>query len=80
MQNKSPAEYTQRGFLSFKVLSSVLGKTRQAYYDRSRWLEQQLFNDAILVDLVKSERQIAKRVGAKRLYDILKPEILSHTL
>ena len=67
--------YTDSGL---GILCGLLGKTRQAYYDRSRRLEQQLFNDAILVDLVKTERQIAKRVGAKRLYDILKPEILSH--
>lgn len=60
------------------VLCGLLGKTRQAYYDRSRRIEQQLFDAAILVDLVKKERKIAKRVGGKRLYDILKPVIISH--
>jgi len=60
------------------VLCGLLGKTRQAYYDRSRRIEQQLFDAAILVDLVKKERKIAKRVGGKRLYDILKSTIISH--
>lgn len=67
--------YKDRGL---GILCGLLGKTRQAYYDRSRRLEQKLFDAAILVDLVKEERKIAKRVGGKRLYDILKPVIISH--
>lgn len=60
------------------VLCGLFGKSRQAYYDTTRRAEKQDFEDAILVDLVKKERKIAKRVGGKKLYLILKPLIISH--
>lgn len=60
------------------AICKLFGKTRQAYYDKTRRVEKQNFEDAILVDLVKEERKIAKRVGGKKLYLILKPLIISH--
>lgn len=64
--------------VGISVLCGLFGKTRQAYYDRVSRNEKQIFEDAILVDLVKEERKIARRVGGKRLYDILKPLIIKH--
>jgi len=60
------------------IICNLFGKTRQAYYDTTRRVEKQNFEDALLVDLVKKERKIAKRVGGKKLYLILKPLIISH--
>lgn len=60
------------------VLCGLVGKTRQAYYEYSWRIEKAQFEDAIIVDLVKRERRIAKRVGAKRLHLILKIELESH--
>jgi len=62
------------------LLCGLFGKSRQAYYDRLKRLERQIFEDAIVVDLVKEERKIARRVGGKRLYDILKADIKSHDI
>lgn len=59
-------------------LCGLFGKTRQAYYDTNRREEKQIFEDAIIVDLVNEERKIAKRVGGKKLYRILKSLITSH--
>lgn len=60
------------------VLCGLVGKTRQAYYEHSWRNEKIQFEDAIIVDLVKRERRIAKRVGAKRLHLILQLELESH--
>jgi len=57
------------------VLCGLFGKSRQAFYEQ-RWHEEKtLFEDAIVVDLVRHERRIARRVGARNLYRILKAEL-----
>jgi len=62
------------------VLCGLVGITRQAFYERSWRLEQTMFDSAIIVELVKRERKIAKRVGAKKLYCILKEELVRHEI
>jgi transposase InsO family protein len=57
------------------VLCGMFGKTRQAYYEQKWHKEKLLFEDAIIVDLVKKERLVARRIGGKTLYLILKPEL-----
>jgi transposase InsO family protein len=59
-------------------LCGLVGKTRQAYYEYTWRKEEAQFSAGIVVDLVKRERRVAKRVGAKRLYLILKSELLGH--
>lgn len=61
-------------------LCGLVGKTRQAFYEYTWRLEKVQFQDAIIVDLVKRERLIAKRVGGKRLFLILKSELLDHQI
>jgi transposase InsO family protein len=61
-------------------LCGLVGMTREAYYDRTRRLEKQEFDAAIIVDLVNRERKIAKRVGGKKLFLILKEELLLHQI
>jgi putative transposase len=58
------------------VLCGLFGKSRQAYYARSYREERQRFEDAIVVDLVREERKIARRVGGKKLYLILKASVI----
>lgn len=60
------------------VLCGLVGKTRQAYYEHGWRSEQALFKDSIIVDLVRRERGVAQRVGAKRLHLILQAELASH--
>lgn len=71
------AYYTDTGL---GVLCGLIGKTRQAFYE-TRWRQEKTkFEDAIIVDLVKRERCIAKRVGGKKLYLILKQELAQHKI
>ncbi|MEM7175938.1 MAG: IS3 family transposase [Chlamydiota bacterium] len=60
------------------VLCGLFGKTRQAYYARSWREEKQRFVDSIVVNLVKEERKVARRVGGKRLHMILKSTLDAH--
>ena len=60
------------------VLCGLVGRTRQAYYE-SEWRSEKIqFEAAIVVDLVNREREIAKRVGGKKLYLILQEELCLH--
>jgi len=62
------------------VLCELVGKTRQAFYEK-KWRDEKLqFEDAIIVDLVKKERVVAKRVGGKKLFRILKSALLKHQI
>lgn len=60
------------------TLCGLIGKSRQAFYDTNWRAEKEKFNASIIVDLVKRERKIAKRIGGRRLLKILKPELLEH--
>ena len=60
------------------VLCGLIGKTRQAFYDKKNRKEQHLLDASIIVDLVERERKIAKRIGGKKLHLILKQELLEH--
>ena len=62
------------------ILCGLVGMTRAAYYDRHRRIEKAKFKSGIIVDLVKRERKIAKRVGGKKLFLILKSELSMHQI
>lgn len=66
--------------IGLEVLCGLVGRTRQAYYE-SEWRREKVqFEAAIIVDLVKDERKIAKRVGGKKLYLILRQELELHSI
>lgn len=64
--------------VGLEILCGLVGKSRQAFYDKKQRKEQEQINATIIVDLVKRERKIAKRVGAKKLLLILKEELFEH--
>lgn len=57
------------------VLCGLFGKSRQAFYEQKWHEEKEFFEDAIIVDLVKNERRIARRVGGRNLYQVLKADL-----
>lgn len=69
--------YKDRGL---GILCGLAGKSRQAFYAYTNRLEKAQFDSAIIVDLVTRERQVAERVGGKKLYSILKKELKSHNI
>ncbi len=61
--------------VGLSVLCGLFGKSRQAYYEQVWHEEKELFEAAVIVDLVRHERQVARRVGGRNLYRILKPAL-----
>lgn len=64
--------------IGLEVLCGLVGKSRQAFYDRRQRKEQEQIDVSLIVELVIRERKIAKRLGAKKLLSILRAELLSH--
>jgi transposase InsO family protein len=62
------------------VLCALFGKSRQAFYEQKWQEEKELFQAAVIVDLVRKERQIARRVGGRNLYRILKSELAARQI
>ena len=60
------------------ILCGLVGKTRQAFYDKDKREEQARFDASIIVSLVEREKKVAKRLGARRLLKILREELLEH--
>ena len=56
----------------------LLGKSRQAFYYTKNCIAKELYDSSIIVELVNRERQTANRIGAKKLYLILKKELILH--
>ena len=69
------AYYKRKGL---GVLCGLVGKTRQAYYSQQNKKEKEAFNASIIIQLVKRERKIAKRIGTRKLLLILEEELLQH--
>lgn len=65
---------------SLGTLCGLFGYTRQAYYKRRSDQERQAFESAVVIDLVKSVRQDIPRLGGKKLYHILKPQLIGHRI
>lgn len=64
--------------IGLSVLCGLVGKSRQAFYKREKQEEQLQFDISIIIELVKRERLIAKRVGSLKLHLILKSELAKH--
>lgn len=59
-------------------LCRLFGKTRQAFYDHSWKSNHNQFLEAIIIDLVKHDRQSLSKVGALKLIHILRDDLTTH--
>ncbi len=66
--------------IGLNILCRLVGKSRQAFYNREKQEEQHQFDVSIILELVMRERLIAKRVGSKKLHLILKDELEKHAI
>jgi len=66
--------------IALSKICSYAGKSRQSYYQGLNVRQARAIQCAIIVDLVKNERRIAKRISAKKLYIILKKELENHNI
>lgn len=66
--------------VGLKRLCGLFGKTRNAFYDHFQRQESTLFEEALVVDLVKSYRAVLPKVGGSKLLLILKEDFASHNI
>jgi len=69
------AFYKHKGL---ELLCGLVGKSRRAFYDSRDRKEQAKIDASIIVTLVQREREVAKRVGGKKLLHILREELFCH--
>jgi putative transposase len=66
--------------IGLQRLCRLFGKTRQGFYDLHRRAGDEPFNEAIIIDKVRSIRLTIPGIGGLQLYKMLKPEMLLHKI
>lgn len=61
-------------------LSGLFGISRQAYYFRLKQEDQKQIDTAHVIEMIKAVRSVHPRLGTRKLYQILKPELQRHGL
>ena len=65
---------------SIKVLCSLLGLSRQSYYQQNKALQQEAFDGELIVQQVIKYRQTQPKVGTRKLYLHIAPFIQAHNI
>lgn len=68
------------GRVGLQDLCGLFGYSRQSYYKRQVREEQLAFESALVVDLVREERRNIVRIGGRKLFFMLGPELGRHQL
>ena len=66
--------------VGIKRLCILFGKTRNAFYDHQRREESMQFEEALIIDLVKSHRTVMPKVGGAKLLLMLKADFAAHKI
>jgi transposase InsO family protein len=70
----------QKRSRSISALCSLLGYSRQAFYQQKKIAEQQALQHELIIQQVLLIRQRQKRVGTRKLYLMLKSFLLQHNI
>ena len=70
----------QRKGRKIKILCSLLGYSRQAFYQQKQIQEQSVLEDELIVQQVLSIRKEQKRVGTRKLFIMLQPFLGEHKI
>lgn len=70
----------QRRSRSISTLCSLLGYSRQAFYQQQKAAERQVLEDELIVQQVLLIRQRQKKVGTRKLYNMLQPFFARHNI
>lgn len=66
--------------VGLKRLCGLFGKTRQAFYDQAQRKEADLFEEALIIDLVRSLRMVLPKVGGVKLLHMLQADFIAHKI
>lgn len=66
--------------IGIERLCKLFGKIRYAYYDHQYRLRDQELKDDIILQLVQHTRILMPRIGTRKLYHLIKPQLMEHRL
>jgi putative transposase len=66
--------------VGLKRLCGLFGKTRQAFYDQAKRNDSSVFEEALIIDLVKSYRTALPKIGGVKLLHMLQPDFTAHKI
>jgi len=58
-----------------KAVCKLFGKSRQAYYKRIQTYSREKENRKNIIELVKNQRVLMTRIGTKKIYFLIKPDL-----
>lgn len=58
-----------------ETLCGLFGKSRQAYYQRSKYIYNKGLKEEILLQMVKKERKKMPRIGGRKLLHLIQPKL-----
>jgi putative transposase len=70
----------QRRSRSISTLCSLLGYSRQAFYQQRKAADKQVFEDELIIQQVLQIRQSQQKAGTRKLYNMLQPFFVSHKI
>lgn len=62
------------------TLCGLFGKSRQAYYQRKKYVYSQVMKQEIVLQMVEKHRELMPRVGGRKLLILLEPELQGELL
>jgi transposase InsO family protein len=65
---------------SVSLLCQLFGKSRNAYYDKSKFISKQIKNEIVVLDLVKMFRSEMPRIGTRKVYHLLQPILIEQQI
>ena len=65
-------EYTES---DMDTLCGLFGKSRQAYYQRKKYVYSEVIKEEIVLQMVEKQRELMPRVGGRKLLTLLEPHL-----
>jgi transposase InsO family protein len=62
--------------VTLKILCRCVGMSRQNYYKHRRVRERRRVDESLVIDLVNRERCVQPRIGGRKLWKVIKPELI----
>ena len=71
---------TERPEYEMDTLCGLFGKSRQAYYQRKKYVYSEILKEEIVLQMVEKQRKVMPRVGGRKLLTLLEPALQGELL
>lgn len=67
--------HTREKSQSIDTLCALFGRSRQAFYKGIKRRNQEIYDQELIIQMVQKKRKLMPRLGGRKLYSLLKPDI-----